>query len=46
VRVQVVVPDRIGDDEAALWRDLAAQRGDDVAPPDKTVLGRLRSALK
>lgn len=46
VRVQVVVPERLGDDEAALWRDLAAQRGDDVAPPDKTVLGRLRSALK
>jgi molecular chaperone DnaJ len=46
VRVDVEVPTRLDDDEAALWRALAEARGEPVLPPDTSVLGRLRSALK
>jgi molecular chaperone DnaJ len=46
VRIEVEVPKRLDDDEAVAWRQLAEQRGDTVLPPDKGVLGRLRSALK
>ena len=46
VRVDVEVPSRLDDDEAALWRALAEARGEQVLPPDTSVLGRLRSALK
>ena len=46
VRVEVEVPSRLDDDEAVLWRALAEARGEQVLPPDTSVLGRLRSALK
>jgi molecular chaperone DnaJ len=46
VRVEVDVPKRLDDDEAVLWRQLAEARGETVLPPEKGVLGRLRSALK
>jgi len=46
VRVDVEVPSRLDDDEAVLWRALAEARGEPVLPPDTSVLGRLRSALK
>ena len=46
VLVEVEVPSRLDDDEAVLWRALAEARGEQVLPPDTSVLGRLRSALK
>jgi molecular chaperone DnaJ len=46
VRVDVDVPTRLTDEEAELWRRLAELRGDEVSPPDKGVMSRLRSALK
>jgi molecular chaperone DnaJ len=46
VRVDVDVPTRISDEEAELWRRLAELRGDEVAPPEKGVMSRLRSAFQ
>jgi molecular chaperone DnaJ len=46
VRVDVEVPTRLGEDEAALLRTLAELRGEAVAPPASGVFSRLRSALK
>ena len=46
VQIAVDVPTRLSDEEAALWHQVAEMRGEDVAPPDKGVLSRLRSALK
>ncbi len=46
VHVEVEVPARMGDEEAALWHQIAELRGEEVTPPDKGVLSRLRSALK
>jgi len=45
VRVDVEVPTRLNDEEAALLHRLAELRGEDVAPPEKGVLSRLRSAF-
>ena len=46
VRVDVEVPARLSEEEAELWRHLAELRGDAVAPPDKGVMSRLRSAFQ
>ena len=46
VRVDVDVPTQLSDEEAELWRRLAELRGDDVAPPEKGVMSRLRSAFQ
>lgn len=46
VRVDVDVPTRLGDDEAALLRQLAELRGEDVAPTDKGVFSKLRSTFQ
>jgi molecular chaperone DnaJ len=46
VRVDVVVPSRLSDEEAALLHRLAELRGEDVAPPEKGVRSRLRSAFR
>jgi molecular chaperone DnaJ len=46
VRVDVDVPTRLSDEEAELWRRLAELRGDEVAPSDKGVMSRLRSAFQ
>ena len=45
VRVDVEVPTRLNDEEAALLHRLAELRGEEVAPPEKGVLSRLRSAF-
>jgi molecular chaperone DnaJ len=46
VRVDVVVPSRLSDEEAALLHRLAELRGEEVAPPEKGVRSRLRSAFR
>jgi molecular chaperone DnaJ len=46
VRVDVDVPTRLSDEEAELWHRLAELRGDEVAPPEKGVMSRLRSAFQ
>jgi molecular chaperone DnaJ len=46
VRTDVDVPTQLTDEEAELWRRLAELRGDDVAPPEKGVMSRLRSAFQ
>jgi len=46
VRVDVDVPTRLSEEEAELWRRLAELRGDDIVPPDKGVMSRLRSAFQ
>jgi molecular chaperone DnaJ len=45
VRVEVEVPTRLSDDEAALLHQLAELRGEPVAPPEKGVFSKLRSAF-
>jgi molecular chaperone DnaJ len=46
VRVDVEVPARLSEEEAELWRRLAELRGEEVTPPDKGVMSRLRSAFQ
>ena len=46
VRVDVVVPTRLSEEEAAVLHRLAELRGDEVAPPEKGVRSRLRSAFR
>jgi molecular chaperone DnaJ len=46
VRVEVEVPTKMSDDEAAVFLRLAELRGDEVAPPEKGVLSKLRSAFQ
>lgn len=46
VRVDVVIPQRLSDEEAALLHQLAELRGEEVAPPEKGVRSRLRSAFR
>lgn len=46
VRVDVVVPSRLSEEEAALLHRLAELRGEEVAPPEKGVRSRLRSAFR
>ena len=46
VRVDVVVPTHLNDEENELLHRLAALRGEDVAPPEKGVFSRLRSAFQ
>jgi molecular chaperone DnaJ len=46
VRIEVEVPTKMRDDEAALFLRLAELRGEDVAPPEKGVLSKLRSAFQ
>ena len=46
VRVDVVIPQRLSDEEATLLHQLAELRGEDVAPPEKGVRSRLRSAFR
>jgi len=46
VRVFVDVPRELSEQEDELYRQLAALRGEDVAPPDSGLLSRIRSAFK
>jgi molecular chaperone DnaJ len=46
VRVAVEVPNRLTDEEAALLLQLAELRGESVAPPEKGVFSKLRSAFQ
>jgi len=46
VRVDVEVPTHLSDEEAALWLQLAELRGESVAPPEKGVFSKLRSAFQ
>jgi molecular chaperone DnaJ len=46
VHVVVEVPTRMSEEEAALLRQLAEVRGEAVAPPEKGVLSKLRSAFQ
>ncbi|MEY3494002.1 MAG: molecular chaperone DnaJ [Actinomycetota bacterium] len=45
VVVQVVVPTKLTDAEAALLRDLAKMRGEDVAPAEQGFFSRIKSAF-
>jgi molecular chaperone DnaJ len=42
----VVTPTRMTKDEEALLRQFAEARGDDVAPPDSSLIGKIRSAFR
>ena len=46
VEVVVDVPTELTEDEEEAIRQLAALRGDEVAPPPATLLSKLRSAFK
>jgi molecular chaperone DnaJ len=46
VEVVVDVPDEVTEEEEELWRRLAELRGDDVAPPESGLMGKIRSVLK
>jgi molecular chaperone DnaJ len=46
VRVVVDTPTRLARDEEDLLRKLAAERGEDVAPPDSSLFSKIRSAFK
>jgi molecular chaperone DnaJ len=46
VQVLVDTPDDLTREQEELLRRLAAERGDEVAPPDSSLLGRIRSAFK
>jgi molecular chaperone DnaJ len=46
VRVDVEVPNRLSEEEAELLRRLAELRGEEIAPPDKGVFSKLRSAFQ
>jgi molecular chaperone DnaJ len=46
VEVVVDVPDAVSEEEEELWRRLAEVRGDEVAPPESGLMGKIRSALK
>ena len=46
VRVFVDVPTDLSEDEETLLRQLAAERGDEVAPTDAGFLSRIRSAFR
>lgn len=45
VIVKVVTPQKLSDEEKELLREFALLRGDDVDGDDKSLLGRIRSAL-
>ena len=46
VRVEVEVPTKMSEDEAALFLRLAELRGEAVSPPEKGVFSKLRSAFQ
>ncbi len=46
VRVAVDTPTALSDSQEALLRELAAERGEEVAPADAGMLSRIRSAFK
>jgi molecular chaperone DnaJ len=46
VRIDIEVPQGMSDEETELLRQLAELRGEEVAPPDKGVFSRLRSAFQ
>ncbi|MGH9224275.1 MAG: molecular chaperone DnaJ [Acidimicrobiales bacterium] len=46
VQVSVETPDRLSKEQENLLRLLAAERGEDVAPADSGLLGKIRSAFK
>ena len=46
VRVVVDVPTQLSPRQEELLRQLAAERGEEVSPPDTGLLGRIRSAFK
>lgn len=46
VQIMVETPSDLTRDEETLLRQLAAERGEDVAPPDSGFFGKIRSAFK
>ncbi len=46
VQVAVDIPDDLGREEEDLLRQLAAARGDEVAPPDTGFFSKIRSAFR
>ena len=46
VRVDIEIPTRLNEEEAALLRRLAELRGEDVAPPAKGAFSKIRSAFQ
>jgi molecular chaperone DnaJ len=45
VPIVVEIPTKLGKGEEDLLRQLAEERGDDVSPPEKGLLGRIKSAF-
>lgn len=46
VRIDVEIPTRLSEEEAAILRHLAEVRGEEVAPPEKGVFSKLRSTFQ
>ena len=46
VHVQVAVPVQLTKTEEELLRRFAEERGEEVAPPDKSLMGKIRSAFR
>jgi molecular chaperone DnaJ len=46
VRIRVVTPTHLSKTQDDLLRSVALERGEDVAPPDKSLLGRIKSAFR
>jgi DnaJ-class molecular chaperone len=46
VLVEVEVPTKLSRTEEELLRRLAEERGEAVAPPDQSLLGRIKSAFR
>jgi molecular chaperone DnaJ len=45
VRVSVVIPQHLDDEQETLYRRLAEISGDEVASPDKSIFSRIKSAF-
>ena len=46
VQITVDTPDKLSKEQEHLLRQFAAERGEDVAPADSGLLGKIRSAFK
>jgi molecular chaperone DnaJ len=46
VQVRVIVPTQLSKTQEDLLRTIAAERGEEVATPDKSLLGKIRSAFR
>jgi DnaJ-class molecular chaperone len=46
VQIEIEIPTRFDEEQAALWYHLAKIRGEEVAEPSHSVMARLRSVFR